>query len=63
MRRLRLTLDRLAAVLRAILGVPDHARYVAHMRTHHPGAALLSPGELLAQRQRERFESPGGKCC
>jgi uncharacterized short protein YbdD (DUF466 family) len=63
MRKLRLTLDRLAAVLRAILGVPDYARYASHMRAHHPGAPLLSPGELLATRQRERFESPGGKCC
>lgn len=60
---LRLRMRRCAAVLRAIVGVPDYERYVAHMRARHPGAALLSPREFFAVRQRERFETPGGRCC
>ena len=60
---LRVRLQRCAAVLRAVVGVPDYERYVAHMRTRHPGVALLSPKEFYAVRQRERFERPGGRCC
>lgn len=59
----RLTLSTLARTLRTIAGVPDYERYVAHMHARHPGSALLSPAELLALRQRDRFERPGGKCC
>ena len=60
---LRSGLRRCVAVLRAIVGVPDYERYVTHMRATHPGAAILSPTEFFAVRQRERFERPGGKCC
>jgi len=56
-------LRRCAAVLRAIVGVPDYDRYAAHMRARHPGAVLLSRREFFAVRQRERFERPGGRCC
>jgi uncharacterized short protein YbdD (DUF466 family) len=63
MTRIRLTLSAIARALRGVAGVPDYGRYVAHMHMHHPGAPLLSPRELFAQRQRDRFERPGGKCC
>ena len=63
MKRARLTLQAIGRALRTIAGVPDYDRYVAHMRRRHPGARALSPAELLALRQRERFERPGGKCC
>lgn len=63
MTRLRLTLTAIARVLRAVAGVPDYERYVAHMRLRHPGSRLLSPAELFASRQRDRFERPGGRCC
>jgi uncharacterized short protein YbdD (DUF466 family) len=60
---IRLTLARIAAVLRAIAGVPDYERYRAHMRRYHPGSPLLSAAELFTLRERDRFERPGGKCC
>jgi uncharacterized short protein YbdD (DUF466 family) len=63
MKRLRRALSRIARALRAIAGVPDYERYLAHMRRCHPGLAPLSPKELFAVRQRERFERPGGRCC
>lgn len=53
----------IARALRAIAGVPDYERYVAHMHARHPDNAPLSVGEFLAERQRERFEKPGGRCC
>ena len=61
--RLRRLLDASARVLRALAGVPDYERYVAHMRVRHPGTAPMSAGDFLAERQRERFEKPGGRCC
>lgn len=63
MRTLRLTLWRLGTLLRALAGVPDYERYVAHMRRRHPDAPVLSRGELIARCQRDRFDRPGGKCC
>ena len=63
MDRFRLTVSRLAKLLRALAGVPDYERYAAHMARCHPGAPLLSHGELIARCQRDRFERPGGKCC
>lgn len=53
----------IARVLRAIAGVPDYERYVAHMHARHPDHAPLSIGEFLGERQRARFEKPGGRCC
>lgn len=53
----------IARVLRAIAGVPDYERYVAHMHARHPGCAPLSMGDFLAERQRARFERPGSRCC
>ena len=63
MKRLRHALSAIARTLRAIAGVPDYDRYLAHMRQRHPDLAPLSPRELFAMRQRERFERPGGRCC
>lgn len=53
----------IARVLRALGGVPDYERYVAHMRLRHPASAPLSARDFLAERQRDRFERPGGRCC
>lgn len=63
MLRLRTGLRRFAAVLRAIVGVPDYERYAAHMRARHPGSERLSPEAFFARRLSDRFEKPGGKCC
>lgn len=61
--RVRPLLVAIARVLRTIAGVPDYERYVAHVRARHPGVAPMSAGDFLAERQRERFEKPGGRCC
>ena len=63
MRHIRALLATVAAALRAIAGVPDYERYASHMRANHPGVPVLSPAELFALRQRDRFERPGGRCC
>ena len=54
---------RVAAVLRAMIGVPDYERYVAHMRAAHPGAAPLAREEFWRACQDDRYSRPGSRCC
>jgi len=57
---------RLAAVgraLRAIVGVPDYERYLAHMRERHPDEVPLPRAEFLRRRMEERYNKPGSRCC
>jgi uncharacterized short protein YbdD (DUF466 family) len=50
-------------VLRTIIGEPDYDRYVAHMRAHHPGCAVVSHDEFMRQRMESRYMKPGSRCC
>ena len=63
LQRLAGRLARVGAVLRTVAGAPDYERYVAHMRTRHPGDAPLSRDEFSRRRLTERYERPGSKCC
>jgi uncharacterized short protein YbdD (DUF466 family) len=54
---------RLNRILRAILGVPDYERYLAHMRRRHPGHAALTHDEFVELRLQERYSRPGTRCC
>ncbi|HEX2779387.1 MAG TPA: YbdD/YjiX family protein [Gemmatimonadaceae bacterium] len=49
--------------LAVVAGAPDYERYLAHMRSRHPDETPLSAAELLARRNCERLERPGGRCC
>jgi uncharacterized short protein YbdD (DUF466 family) len=55
-------LNRLGALIRRILGVPDYERYVAHMRLAHPGVEPVSEREFFKQ-QLEGRAKPGSRCC
>lgn len=59
----RIRLDRIAAVVRRIIGVPDYERYVAHARRCHPDQPLMSRDEFMRQRMVERYSKPGARCC
>jgi uncharacterized short protein YbdD (DUF466 family) len=50
------------AHVRAI-GVPDYAAYVAHVRACHPGREPLPEREFLEERLTARYEKPGSRCC
>ena len=52
-----------AAAVRAVLGVPDYKRYLAHMRTAHPGDRVMSETEFNHTRMNDRYNQPGSKCC
>lgn len=54
---------RLASILRRIIGAPDYAAYVAHVRAHHPEREPLGEKEFLAERLNARYEKPGARCC
>jgi uncharacterized short protein YbdD (DUF466 family) len=61
--KLKETLGAAASVCRAVLGVPDYERYLAHVRVHHPDETPLSREEFFARRQTDRYERPGSRCC
>jgi uncharacterized short protein YbdD (DUF466 family) len=54
---------RALAGLRAIIGAPDYARYLAHQRAKHPNATPLSREEFARERERARYEGTGSRCC
>ena len=54
---------RVAAALRAMIGVPDYERYVAHMNSAHPGSAPLAREEFWRACQEDRYSRPGSRCC
>jgi uncharacterized short protein YbdD (DUF466 family) len=56
-------LDEIGRVLRAVLGVPDYAKYVEHCRLHHPGEPLLTHDEFLVDRLDCKYSQPGSRCC
>jgi uncharacterized short protein YbdD (DUF466 family) len=49
--------------VRAIVGAPDYQRYLAHMRTAHPGDRVMTETEFDHARMNERYNKPGSKCC
>ena len=52
-----------ASAVRAVLGVPDYNRYLAHMRAAHPGDRIMSETEFNHTRMNERYNRPGSRCC
>ena len=59
----RTRVERVAAVVRRIIGVPDYDRYLAHVTEHHPSCVPLSREEFTQQRMNDRYSRPGSRCC
>lgn len=59
----RLAMQRAAAVVRRVIGVPDYDRYVAHVRHAHPGTIPMSREEFERSRLEDRYSKPGQRCC
>jgi uncharacterized short protein YbdD (DUF466 family) len=55
--------SRAASALRVVLGVPDYARYLAHMRSAHPGDRVMSETEFRHTRMNDRYNRAGSRCC
>jgi uncharacterized short protein YbdD (DUF466 family) len=59
----RTLLERGTAALRAIAGVPDYDRYLAHMRYAHPGDRVMTQTEFNVARMGDRYNQVGSRCC
>jgi uncharacterized short protein YbdD (DUF466 family) len=56
-------LQRAAAVVRRVVGVPDYERYLAHMRERHAAIAPMSREEFEKSRLEDKYSKPGQRCC
>jgi uncharacterized short protein YbdD (DUF466 family) len=56
-------LRRAAEVVRRIVGVPDYDRYLAHVRSCHPGTEPMSRAEFERSRLEDKYSRPGQRCC
>ena len=52
-----------ASAFRAVLGVPDYQRYLAHMRSAHPGDRVMSETEFNHISLNDRYNRAGSRCC
>lgn len=48
---------------RRMIGVPDYAAYLRHVREHHPERPPLSYADFFARAQAARYRGTGGRCC
>lgn len=60
---LRQLLGRVAIAARIAVGVPDYARYVAHMRTAHPDRVPPEYAAFFRERQAARYGRSATRCC
>lgn len=59
----RSRVERVANVVRRIIGVPDYDRYVSHLRAHHPEVVPMCRKDFEQQRITDRYSRPGARCC
>jgi uncharacterized short protein YbdD (DUF466 family) len=55
--------SRTASFVRSVLGVPDYERYLAHMRSTHPGDRVMTETEFRHTSMNDRYNRTGSKCC
>jgi uncharacterized short protein YbdD (DUF466 family) len=53
----------LTKILTRIIGAPDYAGYLEHMRSCHPGTQPLSKDDFFRQRLNDRYNQVGSRCC
>jgi uncharacterized short protein YbdD (DUF466 family) len=56
-------LQRVAAIIRRIIGAPDYQGYLDHMQRCHPDRAPVGKREFEQQRLDARYNTPGNRCC
>ena len=61
-RRIADLFSRTASFVRAVLGVPDYQRYLAHMRSAHPGDRVMSETEFRHTRMNDKYNRTS-RCC
>ena len=63
MNALRRWLSKLAQSARLSVGVPDYARYVAHLREAHPERTPMDYATFFRERQAARYGKSATRCC
>jgi uncharacterized short protein YbdD (DUF466 family) len=53
----------LLSALRRVVGMPDYAAYVAHLRAAHPEAPVPSERAFFEDYLRQRYEGGPTRCC
>jgi uncharacterized short protein YbdD (DUF466 family) len=61
--RWRAKLQRVIAVVRRIVGVPDYDAYLSHMQRHHPTCTPLDARTFERERLADKYTRPGSRCC
>lgn len=60
---LRTFWQRTVQTARLMVGVPDYARYAAHVREKHPDREPMSEAEFFRACQQARYGGGNGRCC
>ena len=55
--------QRTVQTARLMVGLPDYARYAAHVREKHPDREPMSEEEFFRTRQQARYGGGQGRCC
>jgi uncharacterized short protein YbdD (DUF466 family) len=55
--------ERIARVVRRVIGAPDYDRYLAHLCARHPGVAPMTRDEFARDTLARRYNRPGSRCC
>ncbi len=58
-----MTLRAIARILRRVIGAPDYAAYLAHVRTCHPSQRPLDERDFRKRHLELRYNRPGSRCC
>lgn len=61
--RARTTLEGALAALRRVLGMPDYAGYIAHLRAAHPERPVPTEREFYEEYVRARYADGPTRCC
>jgi uncharacterized short protein YbdD (DUF466 family) len=56
-------LEKVASVVRRIIGVPDYDVYLKQHARCYPGVAPLSREDFHTQRLYDKYNRPGQRCC
>jgi uncharacterized short protein YbdD (DUF466 family) len=53
----------IVATIRRIVGMPDYASYVEHMKRRHPDCAVPTEREFFDQYVTARYSGGPTRCC
>ncbi len=63
MQRAAELLARAAWTIRRVIGAPDYAAYLVHVRRAHPDRAPMPQEVFVRDALARRYERPGSRCC